>query len=120
MSEPTIFEQCMDEHGNISVRVSHDVQVLTREEADRIKAEYKRMQDENVKLQERVDTLEWLLKLTLRYAEEGELSGHELCDLCDRLGTCENHPATSCTRTFDTTSDFIRDRMRELGVEVVE
>ena len=73
---------------------------------------------ENAKLRERVDTLEWLLKLTLKYAEEGELGGYELCDLCDRLGTCENHPATSCTRTFDTSSDFIRERMREMGIEV--
>lgn len=77
--------------------------------ADNLKAE-------NAKLRERVNTLEWLLKLTLKYAEEGELSGYELCDLCDRLGACENHPATSCTRTFDTSSDFIRERMHELGV----
>lgn len=53
MSEP-IFEQCVDERGNISVRVSRDVQVLTREEANHIEAEYKRMQAENAKLRELV------------------------------------------------------------------
>lgn len=51
MSEP-IFEQCVDERGNISVRVSRDVQVLTREEANLIEAEYKRMQAENAKLRD--------------------------------------------------------------------
>ncbi len=51
MSEP-IFEQYVDERGNISVRVSRDVTVLTQEEAERIEAEYKRMQAENAKLRE--------------------------------------------------------------------
>lgn len=53
MSAP-ILKEYVDERGNISVRVSHDVQVLTREEADRIEAEYKRMQSENAKLRELV------------------------------------------------------------------
>lgn len=52
-----IIKTYVDEHGNISVRVSHDVQVLTREETDRIKAEYRRMQTENAKLQEQMNLL---------------------------------------------------------------
>lgn len=53
MSE-SIFETFTDERGNISVRVSQEVQVLTREEANRIEAEYRRMQAENAKLRELV------------------------------------------------------------------
>ena len=53
MSE-SIFETFTDERGNISVRVSRDVQMLTREEAGCIEAEYKQMQAENDKLRELV------------------------------------------------------------------
>lgn len=56
MSTP-ILKSYVDEHGNISVRVSRDVQVLTREEADLIEAEYKRMQAENAKLRDSLKAL---------------------------------------------------------------
>lgn len=50
----SIFETFTDEHGNVSVRVSQEVQVLTNEEADRIAEEYKRLKDKNAKLRELV------------------------------------------------------------------
>jgi hypothetical protein len=58
MSTP-ILKSYVDERGNISVRVSRDVTVLTQEEADLIEAEYKRMQADNAKLRELVDGLTW-------------------------------------------------------------
>lgn len=88
--------------------------------SEQAESEVAEMESENKKLHERVETLGWLLKLALKYAEEGELDRYELCDLCSRLGTCENHPAVSCIRTDDTSSGFIRDCMRELGIEVTE
>ena len=98
MSEP-IFEQCVDERGNISVRVSRDVQVLTREEANRIEAEYKRMQAENAKLRELAGEL-WF------YAEQ------EL--VCD-----DNCPyGAACDWMEPTVVCVFKRRMRELGVEV--
>ena len=48
----SIFETHADEHGNITVRISQEVQVLTYEEADRIASEYKRMRTESEKLRE--------------------------------------------------------------------
>lgn len=62
MSE-SIFETFTDERGNISVRVSQEVQVLTREEANRIEAEYRRMQAENAKLREQMERLVTLLRV---------------------------------------------------------
>lgn len=88
MSTP-ILKTYVDERGNISVRVSHDVQVLTREEANRIEAEYKRMQAENAKLRELVRDM-W---------NEG------MCE-CGSRGKC-----ASCEYDYPT-------RMRELGIEV--
>ncbi|MEE1210293.1 MAG: hypothetical protein U0K60_09675 [Parafannyhessea umbonata] len=88
MSTP-ILKTYVDERGNISVRVSHDVQVLTREEANRIEAEYKRMQADNTKLRELVADM-W---------NEG------MCE-CGSRGKC-----ASCEYDYPT-------RMRELGIEV--
>lgn len=65
MSE-SIFEAFTDERGNISVRVSQEVQVFTREEADRIEAEYKRMKAENAKLREAVKRMHKHIRQTCR------------------------------------------------------
>lgn len=51
MSEP-IFERYVDERGNISVRVSQDVTVLTQEEAERAMAKYDQLRTENQRLRE--------------------------------------------------------------------
>lgn len=86
----TIFEQCIDERGNISVRVSRDAQVITREEARCIEIEYKRMQDDSEKLRELV-----------RYAYECAVhSDHATCGDCRRMNS-------GC---------ILADRMRELGI----
>lgn len=53
----TIFETNTDENGNVSVRISRKVQVLTNEEADSILVKYKRMESENAKLRKLVK--EW-------------------------------------------------------------
>ena len=94
MSE-SIFETYTDERGNISVRVSQEVQVLTREEADRIEAEYKRMQAENAKLRELVRHMNICLE---HYEPDGSV-GCEHCPLNNDAGNCD-----------------YEQRMRELGV----
>lgn len=99
MSE-SIFETFTDERGNISVRVSRDVQVLTHEEARHIEAEYKRMQAENAKLRELVRDYE-------------HCSMHADCDSCKYDGTTSTH----CP--FSPGFPDI-DELRELGVEVKE
>ena len=91
MSE-SIFETSIDERGNISVQVSREVQVLTREEADRIGAEYKRMQAENASLRE-------LLKYTWHFI----------------LGSTNG--ATSACEWYEKAFS-IHDRMLALGIEV--
>lgn len=94
MSE-SIFETYTDERGNISVRVSRDVQMLTREEANHIEAEYKRMQAENAKLR----------KLAKRLARALGVGSN----LCDR----------NCGWEFecDMVSCPVEEEMRELGIE---
>ena len=98
MSE-LIFETFTDERGNISVRISQEVQVLTREEANRIEAEYRRMQAENESLRELAREL-W----------EGYNDPRcEECHLKD-TPTCADCPI--CAREAS-----VIDRMRELGVD---
>ena len=70
MSEP-IFERYMDERGNISVRVSHDVTVLTQEEAERAMAKYDQLRTENQRLRELV-----------RYIMHQCNDGNPRCDEC--------------------------------------
>lgn len=50
----TVFEQYVDEFGNISVRISNDVVVLTKEDADRMMVKYNQLKDDNAKLRELV------------------------------------------------------------------
>jgi len=93
----SIFETFTDERGNISVRISQEVQVLTREEANRIEAEYKRMQAENAKLRELVRDYE-------------HCSMHADCDRCEYDGTTSTRcPLSPCFPDID--------ELRELGVD---
>lgn len=104
MSEP-IFEQCVDERGNISVRVSRDVQVLTREEANHIEAEYKRMQAENAKLRDKNSRLR-------KYISKA-LSTISYCDCClyvDYECDTETVPMHEGCKAFE--------ELRKLGVKV--
>ena len=96
MSTP-ILKSYVDERGNISVRVSRDVQVLTREEANRIEAEYKRMQAENAKLRE----------LVRDYID----APCTTCDCWQDEFRCWNYDGADCGLVA---------RARDLGVEVGE
>ncbi len=80
MSE-SIFETSTDERGNISVRVSQEVQVLTREEADRIEAEYKRMRAENAKLRKLVAQRTAKCVVVSNH-ETDHATGHCACGAC--------------------------------------
>lgn len=94
MSAP-ILKSYVDESGNISVRISEDVLVLTCEEAECIEAEYKRIQAENAKLR----------KLAKRLARALGVGSN----LCDR----------NCGWEFecDMISCPVEEEMRELGIE---
>ena len=94
MSE-SIFETFTDKRGNISVRVSRDVQMLTREEAGCIEAEYKQMQAENDKLRE----------LVRDYID----APCTTCDCWQDEFRCWNYDGADCGLVA---------RARELGVEV--
>jgi len=52
-----VFEQHVDEYGNVSVRVSQDIVVLTRDDADRVKARFDQLKTENARLRELVREL---------------------------------------------------------------
>lgn len=82
-----------------------------------LRMKYYKLKAENAKLRDQVSGLAWLLKVALKYAEEGEI---DCCELCERIGTCENHPAHTCTHDMDTPSDFILRREKELGIEADE
>ena len=98
------MRRMLDERGNISVRVSRDVQVLTREEANRIEAEYKRMQAENAKLRELAAGIGHLLfPLDVDY-----------CATCPRDDI--NHPCP--VHTANGGECLYKTDMRELGMEV--
>ena len=110
MSE-SIFETFTDERGNISVRISQEVQVLTREEANRIEAEYRRMQAENAKLRELVRDA-W-----------GDGHPDRSCEGCDIRDEChddvERMRKDGVLRFSSCLFELrIEERMRELGIEV--
>lgn len=86
-----VFEQYVDEFGNISVRVSQDIVVLTRDDADRVKARLDQLNAENEHLRELASGLHRCLVY----------EGCEGCPMQDDDGWC------------------VRDiRLRELGVEM--
>lgn len=84
-----VFEQHVDEHGNVFVRISQDVVVLTREDADRVKARLDQLNAENARLRELVRDV-WHL-----FTEHGAVHPYDLPKV-----------------------DAVRDGLRELGVEV--
>lgn len=84
-----VFEQYVDVYGNISVRVSQDIVVLTRDDADRLMARFDQLKAENARLRELVRDM-W---------HDG------MCE-CDERGAC-----AECEYGFPA-------RMHELGVEV--
>ena len=86
-----VFEQHVDEYGNVSVRVSQDIVVLTRDDADRVKARLDQLKAENERLRELASGLHQC------WVDEG----CEGCPMQDDDGWC------------------VRDiRLRELGVEM--
>lgn len=94
-----VFEQYVDEHGNISVRVSQDVVVLTREDADRVKAKFDQLNADNAMLRE--------LVLTLAFCANDEAD----CDQCPMNGV-------RCDVVQQCFCDGAAETLRELGVEV--
>lgn len=113
MSE-SIFETFTDERGNISVRISQEVQVLTREEANRIEAEYRRMQAEHAKLRELARSLHMAYIETLN---ECESVNEELIWECS--GSIDDDIAKSKAR-FEVNRHRFDDALCELGVGVDE
>lgn len=52
-----VLEQYVDAYGNISVRVSQDIIVLTRDDADRLMARFDQLKAENARLREQIHWL---------------------------------------------------------------
>lgn len=72
-----VFEQHVDEHGNVFVRISQDVVVLTREEADRLMARFDQLKSENARLREQIH---WLKQGDILHV----LTDQEYIDQCER------------------------------------
>lgn len=72
-----VFEQHIDEYGNVFVRVSQDIVVLTREDADLVKASFDRLNAENERLREQIH---WLKQGDILHV----LTDQEYIDLCER------------------------------------
>lgn len=73
----------------------------------RLNNEINALKDENEKLKDAMQT-------TYDLFVTGKVRS---CDLCDRLGECENHPAPSpCKYEFE--EDALKDWLQEIGVEV--
>jgi len=72
-----VFEQYVDVYGNISVRVSQDIVVLTREDADRLMARFDQLKAENARLREQIH---WLKQGDILHV----LTDQEYIDQCER------------------------------------
>ncbi len=130
MSKP-IFERYVDERGNISVRVSQDMIVLTQEEAERIEAKYKRMQAENAKLREELadapkcETCEAMLDCDECLRADGSHKERrglkaENDKLRELVSNCHGWLAVNCEKGYVIPRnglDAIEQSMRELGVD---
>lgn len=103
-----VFEQYVDEFGNISVRVSQDIVVLTREDADRVKARLDQLHAENDRLRELAEKA-WKAAEMLCQAFEGP---------CRDDGTTIYKPCPLGERDELCVYGWIQRDLRELGVEV--
>jgi len=107
MSSP-VFEQYVDEFGNISVRVSQDVVVLTREDADRVKAKLDQLNAENARLRELAEKA-WKAAEMLCQAWDGP---------CHADGVSIKPPCPLDERDELCVYGLIQRDLRDLGVEV--
>ena len=94
-----VIEQYFDENGNIHVRISQDVVVLTQEESNRVIARFDQLKSENARLRE-------LVRALLTCATEGE------CDECRMNGATPWHVGNA------QLCDGVWEHLRELGIEV--
>lgn len=129
-----VFKQYIDEHGNVSVRVSQDIVVLTREDADRVKARFDQLNAENDKLREQIHWLkqgdilhvltdqeyidqferERLMQVSIDALDKDNARLRELCtDMLRGIA----HVCMEQTTPHEVLREF-SDRMLKLGIEV--
>lgn len=101
-----IFEQHVDDYGNISVRVSDEVVVLTRDEAERLKERFDQLEAENAELREERDCVGMAAYELGRKSMADENA--KLRELVDYMTPIAWYAA----------SEWERERMRKLGIEV--
>ena len=123
-----LFEQYVDERGNIHVRVSQEVCVLTKEEEAAAIAKFEALKVENAKLREKrreyqatIDSLvdectdhetekAKLRELCRRFSE---YVSYDRCEGCVTKRQCNNGEVDECWQMGE-----IRKLARELGIEV--
>ena len=108
-----VIEQCFDENGNIHVRISQDVVVLTQEESNRVIARFDQLKSENAKMRELVRDMMWTIRHAHGYFKNDT---HEM--LMTYVRGHDGKP-THVAHSLTCDEEMYEKRMRELGIEAV-